>query len=232
MRVPVVLYEDNHLLVVNKPPGMLVQKDRSGNKCVLDLMKVFIARRDAKSGNVFMGLPHRLDRPISGALVLAKTSKALSRLSASFRERKATKIYWAVVCNSPDENSGALVDWLKKDVRTNISRRVKAGSAGAKEAQLRYCVLASRKRYWLLEVELYTGRHHQIRAQLSAKGCPIKGDLKYGAKRSNRGGGIHLHARRLIIPHPVREISVEVTAPLPEDSVWKLFATDFDGDFS
>jgi len=230
MRIPVVLYEDNHLLVVNKPTGMLVQGDSSGDECVLDLMKTFVARRDVKPGKVFMGLPHRLDRPVSGVLVLAKTSKALSRLSASFREREVRKIYWAVVCNSPGENSGVLVDWLRKDERTNTSRWVKAGSAGSKEAQLHYCVLASSKRYWLLELELYTGRHHQIRAQLSAKGCPIKGDLKYGANRSNRGGGIHLHARRLIIPHPVKAISVEVTAPLPEDSVWKLFAVDFDGD--
>jgi len=223
-----ILFEDNHVLVVNKPPGMLAQGDITGDECALDMKKDFIGTRDAKPGNVFLGLPHRLDRPSSGVLVLAKTSKALTRLAASFRDRDIAKIYWAVVEAPAAEKEGELVHWLKKDGRTNTSRLVKEGSPGAKEARLRYRVLGSSDRYWLLEVELLTGRHHQIRAQLSAVGCPIKGDLKYGAKRSNPGGGIHLHARRLETPHPVGGGTLEVTAPVPDDPVWKVFAAEFD----
>ncbi len=217
---PEILYEDNHVIAVNKPPGVLVQGDKSGDICILDLVKAFLKERDGKPGNVFLGLPHRLDRPTSGVLVLAKTSKALSRLSASFRDRDVSKIYWAVVEASPGNPEGELTDWLKKDDRTNTSRRVKADTPGAKEARLRYRLLGGSERCWLIEVELLTGRHHQIRVQLSAMGCAIKGDLKYGANRSNRNGGIHLHARYLETSHPTGKERLKITATTPEDPVW------------
>lgn len=223
VRIPEIIYEDNHVLAVNKPAGMLVQGDRTGDSSVLDVMKDFIRQRDDKPGNVFLGLPHRLDRPTSGVLALAKTSKALSRMAAVFRNRNTTKIYWAVVENPPPSEHGELVDWLRKDGKTNTSRRVGKSVAGAKEARLRYRLLGASERYWLLEVELLTGRHHQIRVQLSAMGCPVRGDLKYGARRSDPGGGIHLHARRLTIPHPVKEDSLDLTAPVPDGPVWNAF---------
>ncbi|MCK5736116.1 MAG: RNA pseudouridine synthase [Spirochaetaceae bacterium] len=220
METPEILYEDNHVLAVNKPTGMLVQGDKSGDVSILDMVKVFLKERDDKPGNVFLGLPHRLDRPTSGVLILAKTSKALSRLAASFRDRDVSKIYWALVEAPPENPEGELIDWLKKDGRTNTSRRVMVGTPGAKEAQLRYKLLGASERYWLIEVELLTGRHHQIRVQLSAMGCAIKGDLKYGAKRSNPGGGIHLHARRLETAHPTKDSRLVITAPTPDDPVW------------
>jgi len=221
MDSPEILYEDNHVIAVNKAPGVLVQGDKTGDSCILDQVKAFLKDRDGKPGNVFLGLPHRLDRPTSGVLVLAKTSKALSRLAASFRDRDVSKIYWAVVENPPENPERELSDWLKKDGRTNTSRRVKPGTPGAKEARLRYKLLGSSERYWLVEVELLTGRHHQIRVQLSAMGCVIKGDLKYGAKRSNRNGGIHLHARYLETAHPTVKERLKITAPVPGDPVWK-----------
>jgi 23S rRNA pseudouridine1911/1915/1917 synthase len=227
MPVPEIIYEDNHVIAVNKPPGMLVQGDRTGDKCVLDVIRSHIKERDRKPGNVFLGLPHRLDRPTSGVLILAKTSKALTRLSESFRNRDTAKIYWAVVESAPESPRGELIHWLKKDGRTNTSRRADPGSPGAREARLRYSLLGASDRYWLVEVELLTGRHHQIRAQLSAVGCPIKGDLKYGAKRSNRNGGIHLHARSLETAHPTRESRILVVASPPEDPVWNAFSADF-----
>ena len=220
MIAPEILYEDNHVIAVNKPAGMLVQGDKSGDICILDLVKAFLKERDGKPGNVFLGLPHRLDRPTSGVLVLAKTSKALSRLAASFRDRDVSKIYRAVVESPPENPEGELTDWLKKDGRTNTSRRVKVGTPGAKEARLRYKLLGTSERYWLIEVELLTGRHHQIRVQLSAMGCVIKGDLKYGAKRSNRNGGIHLHARYLETAHPTGKERLKITAATPDDPVW------------
>lgn len=218
-----ILYEDNHLLAVNKPAGLLVQADRTGDQCVLDIMKNHIRIRDSKPGNVFIGLPHRLDRPTSGALILAKTSKALSRLAAAFRDARTTKIYWAVVEAPHHPPQGELCHHLRKDGRTNTSRRAAPGSPGAKEARLRCRLIAASHHYALLEIELLTGRHHQIRAQLSAVGCPVKGDIKYGARRTNPAGGIHLHARRLEIPHPVRRTPVVLTAPLPPDPLWNLF---------
>ena len=226
MDQPPILYEDNHLVAVNKMPGVLSQGDRTGDRSILDLMKAYIKERDAKPGRVFLGLPHRLDRPASGTLVLAKTSKALSRLTASFRDQMVTKIYWAVVEAPPNPPEGSLVDWLLKDGKTNASRRVGAMTKGSKEARLDYRLLGASKSYWLVEVQLFTGRHHQVRVQLSGLGCPIKGDLKYGAKRSNPNGGIHLHARRLELPHPVREETIAVTAPLPDEPVWRAFSAE------
>lgn len=206
---------------------MLVQGDRTGDTCILDVVKGHLKERDGKPGNVFLGLPHRLDRPTSGVLILAKTSKALSRLAESFRNRDTAKIYWAVVAAPPENPEGELVHWLRKDGRTNTSRTVKPGSPEAKEARLRYRLLGASDSYWLLEVELLTGRHHQIRAQLSAIGCPVKGDLKYGARRSNRNGGIHLHARSLETAHPTRSGRIRIIAPPPDDPVWNAFSSEF-----
>lgn len=227
MASPDILYEDNHVLAINKAPGMLVQGDRTGDACVLDIVKSHIKERDGKPGNVFLGLPHRLDRPTSGVLLLAKTSKALTRLAESFRNRDISKVYWAVVEAPPENPEGELVHWLRKDGRTNTSRRVEPGSPEAKEARLRYRLLGASKSFWLLEVELLTGRHHQIRAQLSAIGSPVKGDLKYGARRSNRSGGIHLHARSLETAHPTRSGRLRVIAQAPDDPVWNAFSTEF-----
>lgn len=223
MSRPEILYEDNHLLVLNKRPGDLVQGDSTGDPSVLDTIKRFIKKRDNKPGNVFLGLPHRLDRPVSGVVVLAKTSKALSRLSSGFREGKVEKTYWAVVETTPNILATTLTHHLLKDAKRNRSRVVPPGTPGAKEARLAYRLVGTSERYAFLEVDLITGRHHQIRAQLSVVGSPVKGDLKYGAKRSDPGGGIHLHARRLVLAHPVGGRSITFVAPPPRGSLWDLF---------
>jgi len=221
------LYEDNHLLALNKNPGQLVQADKSGDICLLDMVKAYIKTRDGKQGRVFLGLPHRLDRSTSGVILLAKTSKALGRLSASFRERNCRKIYWAITENMPREPSGELVHWLRKEERVNRVKIVEAGDYGAREARLRYRFLGTSKRYFLVEIELLSGRHHQIRAQMAAIACPIKGDIKYGAKRSNPGGGICLHACLIEIDHPTRITALSIAAPLPNEPLWHTFAEFF-----
>ncbi len=227
MSHPEIIYEDNHVLAINKPCGMLVQGDITGDMCALDVMKEHIKTRDSKPGNVFLGLPHRLDRPASGVLVLAKTSKALGRLSESFREGHTEKIYWAAVSAPPPAEEGECVNWLVKNSKTNASRICSPGTKGGREARLKYRLIGESKSYWLLEVHLLTGRHHQIRVQLAAMGCCIKGDLKYGARRSNPGGGIHLHARSLSIPHPVRKSRLELTADPASDAVWNSLMKNF-----
>lgn len=216
-----ILYEDNHLLVVNKRVGEIVQGDKTGDEPLSEKYKAFIAQRDDKPGQVFMGLPHRLDRPVSGITVLAKTSKALERLNAMFRESDVHKFYWALVCNEPEPKTARLEDYLWRNEKQNKSFVCRAGSArkDAKLAKLNYTQIGKTDRYWLVEVELLTGRHHQIRCQLSNAGCPIKGDLKYGASRSNPDGGISLHARRIVFTHPVRKEPMTIEAPVP--SSWK-----------
>ena len=216
-----ILYEDNHLLVVNKRVGEIVQGDKTGDEPLSEKYKAFIAQRDDKPGQVFMGLPHRLDRPVSGITVLAKTSKALERLNAMFRESDVHKFYWALVCNEPEPKTARLEDYLWRNEKQNKSFVCRAGSArkDAKLAKLNYTQIGKTDRYWLVEVELLTGRHHQIRCQLSNAGCPIKGDLKYGAPRSNPDGGISLHARRIVFTHPVRKEPMTIEAPVP--SSWK-----------
>ena len=216
-----ILYEDNHLLVVNKKVGEIVQGDKTSDEPITETYKAFIAQRDAKPGQVFMGLPHRLDRPVSGIVVLAKTSKALERLNAMFRDSDVHKFYWALVCAAPDPSEGHLEDMMWRNEKQNKSYICRPGSArkDAKLAKLNYKHIGSTDRYHLLEVELLTGRHHQIRCQLSNLGCPIKGDLKYGAPRSNPDGGISLHARRIIFTHPVKKEPVTIEAPVP--STWK-----------
>ena len=214
-----ILYEDNHLLVFNKRPGEIVQGDKTGDEPVSETLKAFIAQRDAKPGQVFMGVPHRLDRPVSGIVLLAKTSKALERLSAMFREGEVHKTYWALCCQAPAQREGECRDYLGRNEKQNKSYVVPAGRKDAREARLKYRHIQDTDRYHLLEVELLTGRHHQIRCQLSHIGCPIKGDLKYGAPRSNPDGGISLHAREIRFIHPVKKTGVDVIAPVPAS--WK-----------
>lgn len=216
-----ILYEDNHLLIINKKVGEIVQGDKTGDECLAETLKAFIAGRDSKPGKVFIGIPHRLDRPVSGICIFAKTSKALERLSEMFREGDVHKTYWALCCAKPEPESGHLEDWMVRNEKQNksfiTSDQRKNGQA--KLAKLNYKYLKSTDRYHLVEVELLTGRHHQIRCQLSNIGCVIKGDLKYGAPRSNPDGGICLHARRINFNHPVKKEPMEVTAPFPD--TWK-----------
>ena len=216
-----ILYEDNHLLVVNKKVGEIVQGDKTSDEPLTETFKAFIAQRDAKPGQVFMGLPHRLDRPVSGIVVLAKTSKALERLNAMFRDGDVTKVYWALVCNEPLHKEKLLEGLIWRNEKQNKSYMCRPGALrkDAKQARLRYTYIDKTDRYFLLEVELLTGRHHQIRCQLSDMGCPIKGDLKYGAPRSNPDGGISLHARRICFVHPVKKEALVIEAPVP--SSWK-----------
>lgn len=217
-----ILYEDNHLLVVNKRVGEIVQGDKTGDETIGDLYKSFIAMRDAKPGNVFVGIPHRLDRPVSGIVILAKTSKALERLNAMFRDGRVHKFYWALVCGKPAEQEAELVCYLTRNESQNKSYVYKGDLSkrkDAKLAKLRYRMIGATDRYFLLEVELMTGRHHQIRCQLSNMGCVIKGDLKYGAPRSNPDGGICLHARRVTFVHPVKKEEITIEAPVPK--TWK-----------
>ena len=220
-----ILYEDNHLLVVNKRCGDLVQPDPSGESALEDQIKEFLRQRDAKPGDVFLGVVHRIDRPVSGAVLFAKTSKALVRLNEMIREGRIRKIYWALTEQTPDPVEGRLVHYLLRDGRTNRSRVYDSPRPETKRAELCYRTVGASTRYTLVEVELLTGRHHQIRAQLAKIGCPIRGDLKYGAKRSLPGGGIALHSRTVAFEHPVRREPVEITAPVPaEDTLWRYFS--------
>ncbi len=220
-----IIYEDNHLLVVGKHCGDLVQPDPSGTSAMEDQIKAFIKVRDSKPGEVYLGVVHRIDRPVSGAVLFAKSSKALVRLNEMIRERNIDKRYWAIVESCPKEESAELVHYIGRDTKSNRSRAYDAPRGDqTKEARLKYKVLAASKNYTLLEIELLTGRHHQIRAQLSKIGSPIKGDLKYGARRSNVDGGISLHSRSLSFVHPVRGEQVRFVAPTPgEDSLWSFF---------
>lgn len=219
-----ILFEDNHLLIVNKHCGDLVQPDPSGESALEDQIKAFIKARDAKPGEVFLGVVHRIDRPVSGAVLFAKTSKALVRLNEMIREGRIRKVYWALTEQRPAAEEGELRHYILRDGRTNRSRAFDAPRPEAKEARLNYRVVGAGTRYTLVEVELLTGRHHQIRAQLSGIGCPIRGDLKYGARRSLPGGGISLHSRTVEFDHPVRHETVAVTAPVPAgDNLWAYF---------
>lgn len=225
-----ILYEDNHLLVVNKHCGDLVQPDPSGEPALEDQIKEYIKVRDQKPGAVFLGVVHRIDRPVSGAVLFAKTSKALVRLNEMIRAAEIRKLYWAITEQRPDPEQGELRHWIVRDGKTNRSRAYDAPKPDSKESLLRYRTAAASARYTLVEVELLTGRHHQIRAQLSKIGCPIKGDLKYGAKRSNPDGGISLHSRVVSFSHPVRKEPLTITAPVPTgDNLWAFFAGSENG---
>jgi len=218
-----VLHEDNHLLVVNKLPGELVQGDRTGDKTLLDFAKNYIKEEYNKPGEVFLGLPHRLDRPTSGIVVLSRTSKSLSRMTKVFRDKELKKIYWAIVAEKPKKESGKLVDMLLRNPKQNKSYVHNGNNKEAKKAELEYRLLKSSDRYHLLEINLLTGRHHQIRAQLAYMGCPIKGDLKYGFDRSNKDGSISLHARFISFNHPVKKEEVSIEAAPPKDILWDFF---------
>ena len=214
-----ILHEDNHILVFSKNAGEIVQGDKTGDECLAETLKAFIAQRDGKPGKVFLGIPHRLARPVSGIVVYAKTSKALSRLSEMFRNGGIQKTYWALCCNEPERPSAELDDWLVRVESKNKTFIARENAPGAKLARLIYKVIGHTDRYTLLEVTLLTGRHHQIRCQLSAMGCPIKGDLKYGAPRSNPDGGICLHSHRIQFVHPVSKEGMDIVSPPPAS--WK-----------
>lgn len=215
-----VLYEDNHLIAINKRPGDIVQGDKTGDVPLSEWVKRYLKKKYNKPGNVFLGVTHRLDRPTSGIVVFAKTSKALPRLNKLFAEKQARKTYWALVKNAPPQQEDTLTHWMKRNTKQNKSYAHPKEVIDSKKAILDYRLIQKLDTFYLLEIDLKTGRHHQIRAQLSAIGCPIKGDLKYGFDRSNKNGSIHLHARRLSFIHPVKKETLTLTAPPPQDPLW------------
>jgi 23S rRNA pseudouridine1911/1915/1917 synthase len=216
-----VIYEDNHLIVINKKASEIVQGDKTGDTPLSEKVKNFIKQRDNKPGNVFCGVCHRLDRPVSGIVIFAKTSKALSRMNELFRDKTIQKTYWAVVKNKPPHITDRLTHYLIKNEKNNTSKAFATERPGALKAELSYTLIASISNYHLLEINLYTGRHHQIRAQLSAIGCPIKGDLKYGFDRSNQTPFIHLHSYKTEFIHPIKLEPVSITCkPRTDDTVW------------
>ena len=221
-----VVYEDNHLIIVNKSSSEIVQGDKTGDKPLAEMVKEYIKQKYHKPGNVFLGVVHRLDRPVSGLVVFARTSKALARLNEMFRTKEVHKTYWAIVGNCPPTEEGELVHWLGGNEKQNKSYAYDKEKPEAKKAILDYKLIGRSERYFLLEVDLKTGRHHQIRCQLAKMGCPIKGDLKYGSPRSNPDGSICLHARRVRFVHPVSKQEIDVTAPVPEGNLWHSFQND------
>ncbi len=216
-----ILHEDNHIIVVNKRVGDIVQGDKTGDKPLSDVVKEYLKEKYNKPGDVFLGVVHRLDRPTTGIVVFARTSKALTRLNEMFSQRETKKTYWAVVKNQPPKTEDILIHFLKRNPKNNTSKAHLKEVPESKKASLDYKIIKKLDNYYALEINLHTGRHHQIRSQLSAIGCPIKGDLKYGFDRSNPDGGIHLHARKLIFTHPVTKELIEITAPVPNDIIWK-----------
>ena len=225
MRVPFeVIYEDNHLLVVNKTSGVLVQGDVTGDIPLVELCKEYIAKKYKKPGAVFLGVVHRIDRPVSGIVVLARTSKSLERMNALFRESKTKKTYWAITTNKPPEETGNLIHWLIKDEKKNKTTAYPRETSGASRSELSYSVIGQREGEWLLSVSPVTGRPHQIRVQLASMGCPVRGDIKYGSPAPFEDGSIALHARRLEFIHPVKKEPILLQAPLPVTATWKTFA--------
>ena len=218
-----VVYEDNHIIVVNKTASEIVQADKTGDMPLSETVKQYLKEKYQKPGNVFLGVTHRLDRPVSGLVIFAKTSKALTRLNEMFRAGEVKKTYWAVVKNAPKESEGELVHFLVRNEKQNKSYAYDKEVPNSKKAVLDCRLIGRSENYYLLEVDLKTGRHHQIRCQLAKMGCPIKGDLKYGSPRSNPDGSICLHARRVRFVHPVSKELIELKAPLPEGNLWKGF---------
>ena len=218
-----ILYEDNHLIIVNKKVGELVQGDETGDRTLADDVKEYLKVTYNKPGNVYLGIPHRLDRPTSGIVVYAKTEKALIRLNEMFRSSGVKKVYWAIVDRAPQKEKAILVHYITRNTENNKSIASCSERKGSKIAKLDYTLLASSDNYFLLSINLHTGRHHQIRAQLAAMGLHIKGDLKYGAARSNSDGGICLHAREITFIHPVKKTEMKIVAPPPEDNLWRHF---------
>lgn len=217
-----ILYEDNHLIAINKQCGQIVQGDKSGDITLPDMIRAYLKERDAKPGNVFCGVVHRLDRPVSGVVLFAKTSKALSRMNEAIKRRDMRKCYWALCRETPCPPEGRLENWIGRDEKSNKAFVTNPGTPGSKQAILDYRLLGtSTGGYNLIEINLHTGRHHQIRVQLANIGCHIKGDLKYGAPRSNPDGGISLHARSITFTHPVRKEEITITAPPPKERIWE-----------
>lgn len=222
-----VLYEDNHIIAVNKTCNEIVQGDKTGDTPLSEIVKTYIKDKYNKPGEVFLGVTHRLDRPTSGVVLFARTSKALTRLNEMFKSHeKIQKTYWAIVQNAPKQPQAKLENWLVRNEKQNKSYVAKPSTKDAKLAILTYATIATSDNYTLLEIQLQTGRHHQIRCQLAAIGCPIKGDLKYGAKRSNPDGGISLHARQIAFIHPVSKQEICITAPVPNDKLWRAITYD------
>ena len=219
-----VIYEDNHIIIVNKQSGEIVQGDKTGDRPLSDIVKDYIKEKYAKPGAVFLGVVHRLDRPVSGLVVFARTSKALSRLNKMFAEGEVQKTYWAIVKNAPSQPEATLTHWLVRNEKQNKSYAYTSEKPHSKKAMLKYKVIGHSDHYTLLEIQLMTGRHHQIRCQLAAMGCPIKGDLKYGAPRSNPDGSISLMSRRVEFIHPVSKELIVAEAPLPDDPLWQAIA--------
>lgn len=220
-----VVYEDNHIIIVNKTTSEIVQGDKTGDVPLSETVKQYLKEKYHKPGNVFIGVTHRLDRPVSGLVVFAKTSKALSRLNEMFKNSEVKKTYWAIVKQTPAETEGELVNYLVRNEKQNKSYAYDTEKPGSKKAILHYRLIARSDNYSLLEVDLKTGRHHQIRCQLAKMGCPIKGDLKYGFPRSNPDGSICLHARRVRFVHPVSKELIDVVAPVPSDNLWRSLAS-------
>ena len=220
-----ILFEDNHLIIINKLPGELVQGDETGDVTLADKVKEYLKVTYNKPGNVYLGIPHRLDRPTSGIVVYTKTEKALIRLNEAFKGSSVKKTYWAVVDNMPKKSESTLIHYIVRNSANNKSVAYPKEIKGSKLAKLDYKVIGKSDKYYLLEIALHTGRHHQIRAQLAAIGLHIKGDLKYGFPRSNPDGGIHLHARKIVFTHPVKKEELTIIAPHPHDTVWDYFAS-------
>lgn len=220
-----VVYEDNHIIIVNKTASEIVQGDKTGDVPLSETVKQYLKEKYHKPGNVFIGVTHRLDRPVSGLVVFAKTSKALSRLNEMFKNSEVKKTYWAIVKQTPAKTEGELVNYLVRNEKQNKSYAYDTEKPGSKKAILHYRLIARSDNYSLLEVDLKTGRHHQIRCQLAKMGCPIKGDLKYGFPRSNPDGSICLHARRVRFVHPVSKELIDVVAPVPSDNLWRSLAS-------
>ena len=218
-----IIYEDNHLIIINKNPSEIVQGDKTGDIPLSETVKGYLKKKYKKQGNVYLGVIHRIDRPVSGCVIFAKTDKALSRMNKLIQEREIKKIYWAVVKNKPPKETERLTHFLAKNEKQNKSYSVKQDAKNALKAEMEYKLIASSDNYFLLEIQIFTGRHHQIRAQLSEIGCPIKGDLKYGFPRSNQDASIHLHARNVEFVHPVSKEKISVNAPLPKDAIWSYF---------
>lgn len=225
-----ILYEDNHIIAINKPVGVLVQGDKTGDEPLSESVKRYIKKKYNKPGDVYLGLPHRLDRPVSGVILFARTSKALTRLNKMFQEKGEAfdKVYWAIVENMPPQEEGTIQTYIRKNNQQNKSYIASSGKDGAKLAKLDYRLVAHSHNYYLLEVTLHTGRHHQIRCQLASVGAVIRGDLKYGAKRSIEGGGIGLHARSISFEHPVKKEYITITAPVPNENLWQEMANAID----
>jgi len=222
-----ILFEDNHIIIINKQPSQIVQGDKTGDRPLSDIVKEYIKIKYNKAGEVFLGVVHRLDRPVSGAVIFARTSKSLTRLNTLIKDREIGKTYWAVVKNKPPKEKDTLVNFLRRDEGKNKSFITGEKTKNAQMASLSYTLLGSSDNYYLLEIDLQTGRHHQIRAQVAGIGCPIKGDLKYGYPRSNSNASIHLHARKLNFIHPVTLKPLTIIAPTPNDPVWNYFNENF-----